>query len=260
MIKLKPRPAEPAFLRSDQISRVRRRIREKVMRKDKLTQKDFPSHWRHADVRLELWKHHNEKCCYCERKAEATREPDIDHFRPKLMVTGVRRKNSGYWWLAYDWQNLFFSCKTCNQKYKKNEFPLRGKRAIKPSSKLTDELSILIDPIDDDPDELIAYVWDDRGKIPLARPVGIDEEGRGRETIRILGLDRKVLNEERGRLLLLLSGLAEAMHAARHFDKPRKEQRVAKRIREVTSRHNTFAGFRRAYFRSAQLGEYVAND
>jgi uncharacterized protein (TIGR02646 family) len=262
MIRLKAKNAEPAILRSQAVTNAKRRMSDKVRIGGKLSSKDFPSaHWLHDDVRLTLWKHHQKKCCYCERVREAKREPDIEHFRPKGRVTSVRRKNSGYWWLAYDWNNLFFSCKACNQEYKKNEFPLiKGKRARNASSRLSDEVPFLINPIDDKPEDLIDYIWDDGIKIPIAKPVGKDDAGRGAKTISILGLDRPLLNEERGQLLLTLNAIAEEMHAARHFDKPRIEGRAALRILKETSSKKNFTGFRRAYFRAQGLGEYIAND
>ncbi len=261
MIRLGAKPAEPAILRSSIVKNTKRRISKKIRAGGKLSNKDFRSHWLHDDIRLTLWKHQKKKCCYCERVREAKREPDIEHFRPKGKVTGVRRKNSGYWWLAYDWSNLFFACKACNQAYKKNEFPLiRGNRARNANSNLSNEYAFLINPIDENPENLIDYVWDDRGTVPSAWPVGRDNEGRGENTVRILGLRRSLLNEERGGLVLTLNGIAEEMHTARHLGNPLLEKRAARKIKTETFSGKDFAGFRRAYFRAQGLGEYVANN
>ena len=35
-------------------------------------------------------------------------------------------KVPGYFWLAYAWQNLFLACQLCNQRFKKNLFPLEN--------------------------------------------------------------------------------------------------------------------------------------
>lgn len=174
-------------------------------------------------------------------------------------MTGVKGKNSGYWWLAYDWTNLFFACKSCNQEYKKNHFPVLGKRARKPSSSIAGESPVLIDPVQDRPEELIAYLWE-FSKVPLAKPVGKDDQRRGQNTIEILGLSQPLLNEERGRLLLTLRAMAAKMHAALQFDKTGLARRTEKEIIEASSRSNEFAGFRRAFFRAQGLGDYVAND
>jgi len=260
MIQLRAKPAEPATLRSVKVVNARNRLTTKVRARQALSGKDFPSYWLDDDVRLTLWTHHDGKCCYCERKRDPKREPDIDHFRPKGAVTGIRGRNSGYWWLAYDWNNLFFACRSCNQGYKKNLFPLiGGKRARGSRTSLATELPALIDPVKDRPEELIGYVWE-FSKVPLAKPVGTDAKQRGRKTIEILGLSRDLLNEERGRLLLALRVIAEKMHAALHLGKTSLTTRTKKEILEATSRSNEFAGFRRAFFRGHGLGAYVAND
>jgi uncharacterized protein (TIGR02646 family) len=266
MIRLGTRPAEPGTLQSPKVIKARRRLAGKTKRGVALSGKDFESYWLEDDVRLTLWDHQGHKCCYCERKIESKREPDIDHFRPKGKVTGATRKNSGYWWLAYDWTNLYFSCKTCNQKHKKNHFPLLkgGRRARAHASNLTNELPVLIDPIEDRPEELIGFTWDPGpvpSKIPLAMPIGKDPAGRGEKTIKILGLDRSLLNDERGGLLLGLHALARKMQAALYLPNATRLLTEAKKeIRETTSAANSFAGFRRAFFRAQGLGEYVAND
>src|SRR5207248_2896103 len=56
---------------------------------------------------------------------------DVEHFRPK---GGYKQretdelKRPGYYWLAYAWDNLFCSCQLCNQRFKRNLFPLRDGR------------------------------------------------------------------------------------------------------------------------------------
>ncbi len=64
---------------------------------------------------------HSCKCCYCERKYDEPRHLAVEHFRPK---TAVRQSNKhkeqypGYYWLAYDWDNLLLSCHECNSDWK----------------------------------------------------------------------------------------------------------------------------------------------
>lgn len=78
-------------------------------------------------VKRDLLASHNGKCCYCERSRDKV-EVDVEHFRPKRAVTENRedtvKQYPGYYWLAYSWDNLFLSCKGCNQTWKKNSFPL----------------------------------------------------------------------------------------------------------------------------------------
>lgn len=121
MIKLTQKPDIPESLQVADVRDSLARISDKVQSGEPLTDKDFSSGiWRKKDVRPVLWEHHNGKCCYCERKRDPKGEPDVEHFRPKTKTT--EDGNPGYWWLAYDWSNLFFSCKACNQK-KVRTFP-----------------------------------------------------------------------------------------------------------------------------------------
>jgi 5-methylcytosine-specific restriction endonuclease McrA len=55
------------------------------------------------------------KCAYCESIFDATSDGDIEHFRPKLRVSGKTPETPGYYWLANSWENLLLSCSHCNQ-------------------------------------------------------------------------------------------------------------------------------------------------
>ncbi len=68
---------------------------------------------RYRDVKNNLKKLYNNKCCYCENKIELG---EVEHFRPK----------EKYYWLAYSWDNLLYSCKQCNVN-KSNKFELAEK-------------------------------------------------------------------------------------------------------------------------------------
>lgn len=72
------------------------------------------------------------KCAFCEAFVMATDVGDVEHFRPKAQVT-VRHPDTpdiqvpldahpGYFWLSATWENLYLSCKQCNQAYKRNFF------------------------------------------------------------------------------------------------------------------------------------------
>ena len=72
------------------------------------------------------------KCAYCEIKEL---KPEIEHYRPKKRVTGLKN-HQGYYWLCYEWTNLLPSCRYCNTEGGKgNRFPIRGKRVNKPDFK-----------------------------------------------------------------------------------------------------------------------------
>ena len=152
------RPHKPAALRSDKITRTLAALREKARRGDKITSSDIPSHW--TDVRDDLYKMHSGKCCFCERKRDKAREPDVEHYRPKARVT-ENRNHPGYWWLAYDWDNLLWSCKACNEDKKGNHFPLRNENSRVDSEvgDLSDESPLLLNPVADDCEKVLIYEW-----------------------------------------------------------------------------------------------------
>src|SRR5215213_1418661 len=65
------------------------------------------------------------KCAYCDSQITVTSFGDAEHFRPKGRVTIKKNgkeeivmvngePHPGYYWLAYDWRNLFPACQRCN--------------------------------------------------------------------------------------------------------------------------------------------------
>lgn len=100
------------------------------------------------------------KCVYCEKKIES-RYQDVEHFRPKTQAD--RRPGSantdGYWWLAWCWENLFFSCPNCNRSPAKGvQFPLAvGSLVLQPLDPPPGvEDALLIDPSREDP---LDHIW-----------------------------------------------------------------------------------------------------
>ncbi|MNT06512.1 hypothetical protein D3C72_1411790 [compost metagenome] len=81
----------------------------------------------------------------------------------------------GYYWLAYDWDNFLFSCAICNQRHKKNIFPLinPGSRAKNHHSSIKFEKPFFIDPSKENPKFLI--------KFNQEVATGIDKRGRGKK-------------------------------------------------------------------------------
>ncbi len=105
------------------------------------------------------------KCGYCEVKiTEAA--GDVEHFRPKnalweLTAPGAeledlvnqrgrkynKRFDSGYYWLAYDWDNYLVACATCNQRWKSALFPVQARRTRAPQEgDEHTEHALLLDP------------------------------------------------------------------------------------------------------------------
>jgi hypothetical protein len=112
------------------------------------------------------------KCAYCEEKLSG-QPGDVEHFRPKGRVCdatfrqvvinhpewGKDFAHPGYFWLAYDWDNLLPSCADCNRFRwydkdtsggKADRFPVNGAYAYDPSG-VASEDPLLIDPSKVDP-------------------------------------------------------------------------------------------------------------
>ncbi len=97
----------------------------------------------------DLWKAQHHKCCYCEQRIKKSRN-DVEHYRPKARADRApgSTETHGYWWLAFTWENLLFSCPACNESAKRCLFPLmRGDTALAAEEAPPgNERPLLIDP------------------------------------------------------------------------------------------------------------------
>jgi uncharacterized protein (TIGR02646 family) len=220
---------------------------------------EFEKLWGKTDVRKCLWEMQHHKCAYCERIRDWNRESDIEHFRPRAIVTGAKPEHKGYWWLAYTWANLFFSCRICNQEYKKNKFPLEKEenRVMTDAQDLSEENALFIDPCLEEPEKLLTYDW---GFDPFVWVIARQNNNRGHTTLTELGLNRKELLEERAAIIVTLDLLAIKMDYARHTGNNKVIEEVHVQIREETKSERQFAGFRREFFRKRGLGAYISED
>lgn len=259
MIRLHRPHSAPATLTSAKVRQFQKTLESRVTSGTRLTSADFRSYWGEKDVRATLYRMHHKKCCYCERIRDEIRETDVEHFRPKTEVHGVP-KHPGYWWLAYTWDNLFFSCKCCNQT-KNCHFPLINprRRAFEPADPLTRCRPLLVHPCDEAPESLFAYEWTSSSGL-YVKVCGIDEAGRGQRVIKLLDLNREELLEARAAILPALAALEMKMKHGLDRGNERIISKNAARIWNETSSAREFAGFRRYYFRTVDLGEYIADD
>lgn len=149
----------------------------------------------HTDVKVTLKSLQGNKCCFCEAKVAHISHGDIEHFRPKAawkQTEGTTISYPGYYWLAYEWSNIYFACEVCNQREKGNFFPLVEtlNRATPTVRNIENEEPYFIDPggeDDLDPENHIYFI----GEIPTHLST------KGSVTIEYLGLDRKELNDHR---------------------------------------------------------------
>lgn len=116
------RGREPAFWSAMAATELRR-VRAALAAGDVLTEALLGIEYKRARPALRTAQHF--KCCYCEHTTQRKHE-HVEHFRPKLRArrsTGCHEP--GYWWLTWDWSNLLFACKNCNNT-KLDRFPLNG--------------------------------------------------------------------------------------------------------------------------------------
>lgn len=166
------------------------------------------------------------KCAYCEAKFILTETGDVEHYRPKGAITDERdqrimiarrgkrpKPHPGYYWLAYDWQNLLPSCSLCNRPARPRggvrigkgmRFPVFPSPTLKygharSPHELTKELPVFIHPVLEDP----------RKHIMLDAETGvlIDKTPRGKQCIDLLGLNREGVAKERKKIYLFVRGL-----------------------------------------------------
>jgi uncharacterized protein (TIGR02646 family) len=158
----------------------------------------------HETVKRALLAMQHDKCAFCEAKPLHVSDGDVEHFRPK---GGVRQSEAeplqrpGYYWLAYDWDNLLFACERCNRRHKKNRFPLADhkRRARSHRQPIAAEAPVFIDPSLEDPERYISY----REHVPIA----IAGNARGEQTIDALGLRRPELHADREKHLEIVKCL-----------------------------------------------------
>ncbi|RYF85173.1 MAG: hypothetical protein EON98_07300 [Chitinophagaceae bacterium] len=183
------------------------------------------------EVKNKLKELQKDKCCFCEARISHVSHGDVEHFRPKagwMQQEKDKLAKPGYYWLAYDFSNLFLSCQICNQKYKKNYFPLAdpSKRAKTHKEKLSGEKALIIDPGKDNPSKFLSFNKE------FAVPV--NNNPKGIETIKRTGLNRKEILKDRSEYLEILQQLAniarnnlpDAASAKAYFKKIAKPDRI----------------------------------
>ena len=160
-----------------------------------------------TEVKDALLGAQHKKCAFCESLVRHITHGAVEHFRPKggyKQRKGDRLRRPGYYWLAYDWDNLFFCCPLCNEQFKRNLFPLKDgrRRARSHTQALSDEEPLLVNPARVDPANYIGFRQE--------RVFAVGGRLEGKTTIRVLGLKRRELREARGRRLQMLRDLVFA--------------------------------------------------
>ncbi len=199
----------------------------------------------HPEVKEALKTIQHDKCFLCESRISHISYGDVEHFRPKAGVCqNLKDKMSetGYYWLAYEWSNLFLACQICNQRFKKNLFPLedRNKRSKSHSDDLSQEKHLFIKPDEENPEKHISF----HGVFPYA------EDRKGEITIQHAGLKRKELRESRSELYSKLKSLFNVVSMHPDYP-PDKKQRAIEKLQEelkkcVSQQHQYSSMFKSA--------------
>lgn len=148
------------------------------------------------------------KCGYCEQPS-CNHPGAMDHYAPKaeigdLMEHGQEvdatpkvvgrltptRFPTGYWWLAYSWDNWLYTCERCNTGWKRTLFPIQERYRTAPSKRKKFS-PLLLNPFGPiDPIHHLAFT-------PLGQILAYRNSPRGEATIRTCGLDRETLRAAR---------------------------------------------------------------
>lgn len=166
---------------------------------------DFTLKFAHPALGESLRALFRDKCAYCEKRVnfDKTGVAFLDRFRPVSGIIGANGKVAadGYWWLAFEWSNMYGCCAMCNRA-KGSRFPVSGSRVTyKDRDAIGREKPLLLDPCADDPDEHLLF--HDDGKVS-----GLTE--RGRTTVELFALNR-------GELLNLRGAVAKELLARRSY-------------------------------------------
>lgn len=195
------------------------------------------------------------KCAYCESFFKHTGYGDIEHFRPKGAYRrheGDVPRRPGYFWLAYSWSNLYYSCQLCNQEFKKELFPLRDNRCrAHPRKRDTSrEKPLLLDPGRINPAEHIGF----RKEYAFA----VSDSREGARTIDLVGLNRDAVVEARRRKLSALKDLLLVCELLRKRVADGEEHYAAQlaecesRLEEAQQPTGEYSAMVRAYLQSVK--------
>ncbi len=184
------------------------------------------------------------KCCFCESSLHA-QHGDVEHFRPKggwKQTDKDTLSSVSYYWLAYDWDNLFLSCQKCNQTFKKNFFPLENpnSRATDHTHDIQQEISLILNPAKDNPQEHLLF----------KREIITHKTLRGKETIKRTAIDQELFEEDRRGKLQTIEALLNSLSLVekKKLDTP-SAQTIIATIREFVSPQKPYYAMLRDNFK-----------
>lgn len=177
------------------------------------------------EVRKALVTKQYNKCCFSEARFQGDYS-DIEHFRPKGRIDHYPTNVSsypGYYWLAYNWENLFLSKTRPNSSQKRNYFPLYNEaQRNRKHSDTNIEDPKLIDPGFENPRDFIRFHRDE--------PIGIDSRGRGQFNIDFFDLRHSEFEEGRRTKLELLEVLKMLVDKQLRQGTPKNDPEIVKSL------------------------------
>jgi hypothetical protein len=195
----------------------------------------------HETVKSVLKKSQHDKCFLCESKVTHISSGDVEHFRPKggyRQSAKHKLQKPGYFWLAYEWRNLFFVCELCNRRFKKNLFPLlkATNRCVSHKNDTILEEPLFINPENENPEDYISF----RGEIVFA----VNGNLRGKTTIEGAGLDRVELESNRKTTLEKIKRIYEIANATPEL--PQSKEALSYLYNECTSEIHEYSSMIKA--------------
>lgn len=247
-----------------------KRLTDELMRiNDPGTRAEFITH--HAALWQELKKELEaisfNKCWYCEAQ-NIRGDLHVDHYRPKIRVKdkdGIVK--TGYWWLAFNYNNFRAACSYCNTLHsgedetsrgKIDHFPLldESKRASSPDDTIEDEMPLLLDPTNPCDPFLLWFADDGRAISKVAKEGGFFYE-RAIVTMDILNLNDVKIVEARKKLRLECTELIErgdkafARYAKGSISGKTEFEGVILQIRKKVQPTEQFSATSYAFFRGS---------
>lgn len=224
--------------------------------------------------KADLLAQFHDKCAYCETLITPSQHGDVEHFRPKKRVVGDDNKpvrvqhpqrgeinHPGYYWLAYEWSNLFPSCNLCNRRGthgkdrvvagKADFFPVVGSHAFMPGQETAEQV-LLINPSEVDPMDHLEFYTD--GKVRGRTPIGD-------RTIDLLGLNvRERLVEERQRAYEEATSLFERYYDAAQTGFEQRKQQTLLELQQINRGEPAYCAMRRLAIVNAKAKALAALD
>lgn len=235
----------------------------------RLTSKKGPTFnaYKDKDLKIILRDTFKKKCAYCESLFLSVSPADIEHFRPKSAINRFINNQDddliypGYYWLAADWDNLLWSCISCNRKSnletpnadeaqalgKQNRFPVadENNRIRSHDQDLSPEHNnkLILDPCRDEPQEHLVFpLEEDLGIVKSAILRDGKPSPKGEASIPVYGLNRVELvftrREEALDLKAIFIGMLRSMEA--FISKKEANEDASREEAEFTSQKERF--------------------